>query len=592
VSLPERRGGRGLAMVSVVASLGVCTAAVAAATRAGPSGSSSRGRGGSSASSEVTQVGQVRFVTAGAVYIDRGTAQGLAPRQVLFLTRPGRVKRTRCVVEMVTDHSAICRPAGAGISLGTRVGDVFRFVAPRPRGLASVKATLPRVLPEATLQRRAKLIGAAPHERVDFAVKPLASRAASVTLGASVTVWSVPAGTDVGPRATEQLDVQVHNIRVGQTDLRLDAAATAVHWQKRATQLRFQPVSPAQIFLWDAEISRRELDDVAVFSLGRIWPWHLPGIALLDGIQVGRRNPGSGAEIGAYGGLIPTPLGLSPTTTLWVTGAYGTLSQPGGSGGFFPFLREEARVGLRHALVVGLVTEGEALADATWENWGADAGARVRYAAATEREPVWEQAHVGMRLRSIPRVGGWVQFRYTGVAPEQQPLLINELPALHGGYHASLNGFLIPRDGLQLGGFASYHLDRDSGLRETEGGLDLGVPRLLGDVGGFWFGASVGEGWLRGRTAYIQFSSRQVRAIQVLARLNGSTSEYAASPTPSAATLNLLEVGGLLQIEASLSARFRLRGRALVRAPLVVQGMAPVGQSSALVSGLDAVWLL
>ena len=89
-----------------------------------------------------------------------------------------------------------------------------------------------------------------------------------------------------------------------------------------------------------------------------------------------------------------------------------------------------------------------------------------------------EAAFVDVRLPSTESGGGWLQLRYTGVAPEQQPLLASELPSIGGGYHATLDLYSRLRRSLRFAVFGSFHTDRDSarqrccatakGLRERQ----------------------------------------------------------------------------------------------------------------------------
>jgi hypothetical protein len=533
--------------------------------------------------------GEVRFVTEKRVYLDRGASDGLAPGQSVQLTRNGRATR-RCAIDLVADHAAVCHAAGA------RPGDLFRVAPRRPPARPAPRVVeLPPVIDDQTLQARAQAVAAAPHEKVDFTGQGSASLPASITLGAGMTVWSTPAGS-TGPNTSEELDVQLRRIRVGQGDLRLDAAFSVVTWQRRSAELRFRPDSPTQLYLWEAEISQREVDDRTVFAFGRVWPWHVPGVPVLDGVQLGRRNEAGTAEAGAYGGTVPTALSLVPTADTWTGGLYGALSQSGTKGDLFRFAREEARLGLRHSPTVGVVDEGEMLAGVSCGSWAADGSARLRYAAAVEHAPALEQAYLGLRLGDSASASGAVQLRYVGVAPEQQPLLVNELPALRGGYHASLNTSFGPRPWLQFGLSGSTHVDLDSDAHETDASLDVRFPRMFGATGGLWAGVAAAEGWMRSRSAYVQFLGRDQARVQILARLIATSNAFTTPTTTSLtapAASDLTELGGYLQLEAAISARLRLRARGLVRVPVLIQGDAPSGSDSlAIVSGVDAILAL
>jgi len=379
--------------------------------------------------------------------------------------------------------------------------------------------------------------------------------------------------------------VRLHQLALGQTDLRLDAALTAVRWQTWLADRRFRPNAPTQIYLWEAEVSRRELDDHTVFAVGRLWPWHVPGIPMLDGMQIGRRNERGNLEYGAYGGLLPQVATLAPVFDTWAGGLYGAAVDDGSPADVLRAIRSEARFGVRESPTIGLVSEGEALAEAAFRSLAVDAGARVRYASAVDRQLALERAFVDVRLPAAASGGGWLQLRYLGVAPEQQPLLTNELPSVKGGFHAALDVYSRLRRSMRFGVFASGHVDRDSGQKEGEVGIDLGVPRLFADLGGMSVGGSIGGGWLATRVAYAQILANPLGRVHVRGRVSAMQSES----TTSDPMTDLFEVGADLQIEAVLNDRLRIRVRELARWPVVIQGQIPTGQLPGVVSSVDAI---
>jgi hypothetical protein len=460
---------------------------------------------------------------------------------------------------------------------------VFRIVRASARATAPPHP-LPAPAEDEALQARAEAIASTPVEKVDYRGPSSTSLPSSITIAAGVTAWSsYPAAT--GAYAAEQLDVRLHRLQLGETDLRLDVGATIMRWQTYLLTARFRPDTPTQLYLWEAEVSRRELDDRTVFAAGRLWPWHVPGIPMLDGIQIGRRNEPGTFEWGVYGGLLPAELTLVPTFDAWTGGVYSALFTTGAAGSEVRLLRGEARVGVRESPTIGLVSEAEGLAEASLVALAVDGGARLRYASMVDRQVTLERAFVDVRLPAMPSGGGWVQLRYTGVAPEQEPLLVAEVPALKGGYHALLDFYSAFHRTLRFGVFASGHIDRDSGLREFEGGLELGAPRLFGDIGGMSFGVAIGEGWLESRSGYVQLLATPLSRVRVRGRVSGTSTQL----TTGDPMTDLLEIGADLQVEAVLTSRLRVRVRELARFPVLIQGLLPTGQLPGVVSSVDAI---
>ena len=50
---------------------------------------------------------------------------------------------------------------------------------------------------------------------------------------------------------------------------------------------RFRHGEVAQIYLWEAAFSSREVGRQFTISVGRIWPYHTPGLTLLEAASVG-----------------------------------------------------------------------------------------------------------------------------------------------------------------------------------------------------------------------------------------------------------------------------------------------------------------
>ena len=139
---------------------------------------------------------------------------------------------------------------------------------------------------------------------------------------------------------------------------------------------------------------------------------------------------------------------------------------------------------------------------------------------SSTRGPVLELAQGDLRFTPTGSVRARAQFRYLGVAAENQPLLRGEVQTRAGGYFgASISSWdAFQRFGIGL--LASGHHDSQSDMDQADAGLELRSPRLFGDVGGLAAGASAGEGWLRTRTAFVQIMARTSR-LRIFGRVGG-----------------------------------------------------------------------
>jgi len=518
------------------------------------------------------RIGWVRYVTEKRVYLDRGAADGLAIQQNVRLRR-GAAKFATCQIEVLAAHAAVCRGSGA------EIGDRFEVPGVVPGSPAPAPRPLPVPEDDETLEQYERALADAPHAKVDFVSKAGAGLPPRVWVGVNASLFSEPGSAD--RYAYEAIDAEIRHVPIGSGSLRFDAAFTALRRQT-TTDPRFRPSVDSMFYLWEAEITRRQRDDRTVFAIGRLWPWHLPGLPMLDGAQVGRRNASGTIEGGVYGGAIPTALTLSPIDGSWASGLYAAATQ-GGSGARM-LSRQEVRVGVRDSTTVGLVREAEAVAQVWSRPLVVGIGYRFRHAPLVDDSPVLELAQGDVRFAPTASVRARAQFRYLGGAAESRPLLRGEVQTRAGGYSgaADLAWDAFQRFGLGL--LASGHHDSETGLDQADAGLELRSPRLFGDVGGMAAGASASEGWLRTRTAFIQVMARTSR-LRIFGRVGGGTTQF-AEPVLTPLTV---ELGGNLQIEGAITPWLRIVARSLVRAPVVLQGELPQDFLYGVVSRIDLV---
>ena len=522
--------------------------------------------------------GRVTFVTDRRAYLDHGADVALTAGQTVTLFRSDRAAGS-CVVDTVAAHGASCTGGRA------RVGDTFRFArAARPSPSSpspSPSRERAPVLAAEALQADAQTIADATIQKVEFVGRARFGAPQAVALTGGYASWTT--GAPQSDFRQERVDGTVR-LRLGETGLRFDAAFSALRWQPRPDSTRFSPGRQTQFFLWEAEISRRDPDARTVVAVGRLWPWHTPGLSVLDGIQIGRQNEARTREWGAYAGLIPDGLSLAPAVDVWAGGLYGSLTQVGTKSGLVHLAREEARIGARHLPDVGLVTEAELLAQVWLGSSTVGGGGRVIFLPGGTDRAALDRGYVHLRGRVLSSLVAGLHVRYFGAALDGgQTLLRNVSPTVQGGYHTGGDAHWDPLPWLGTSLFADLNRDTQSGLTGRDGGVELRFPRLLGDRGGLWLGAEAAEGWLRSRSLHAQVLVRLRERFRVLGRVTAMASEFL---TPQS-NLNTEELDGYLQIDASIWSWLRLGGRALIRAPLDFVADAPA-TGPGLVLNLDA----
>jgi hypothetical protein len=517
--------------------------------------------------------GRVQFATERRAYLDRGAAEGLVVGQSLPISRGVRGIGS-CKIESVGDHEATC----TGVRL--RPGDAFRTPRTGGRKARAPATAMAPVLDDKTLEARAALIADATVEKVDFnGRRAFRSRGVAEAAPGFATWFTQPGG---GNYAQERIDGVIRGVAIGNTDFRFDGAFSAMHWTTPST-VRFRPDTPTQFYLWEAEAYRRVQDGGTTLAVGRLWPHRAPGLTVLDGMQLGRENEAHSAEGGLYGGLIPTADGLVPTFDIWTGGLYGALVQRGDKASTIRLAREEMRVGVWHAAGVGAVGEGEGLAQVWLGPVTTGGGGRVRWAAEQGGRAVVENGHLDLGVRPSLDSALGLHARYVGVSLLQEAPLRAEVPMTAGAFHAITDGYVNFSTRLALAGSAGVHREDATGRYQVHGGAELRFPRMFGETGGLWVGATVEQGWMQGETAYAQFLGHFGRSFQVVARLSGDGTRF---ETPTA-IWNLNEIAGYLSVDGPLWSNVRLRAYSMLRAPILVQGVLPIAAEGGGVAGIS-----
>jgi hypothetical protein len=484
-------------------------------------------------------VGAVVYATRSRAYVDAGVADGLAAEQVLQLSRAGRHAAT-CRVESVAPHFASCRGEDA------RPGDTFRLARPAP---AAAPRTLARPVPADELDRRAASIAAEPYEKVDYDARRAAgaldvARRAEVAVGHAT--W---ASSGFGPWQQERAEVSIRGAPLG-AGYRLYADLTALRWTARPATALDRPDDRTRLYVWDAEVVRRDGPGPFALAAGRILPWGIPGASLLDGVQVGVRRPGAG-EIGAFAGLVPDLVTLEPTRARSTAGAYASADV--GSG--WLVARQDARAAVVTSPELGTRFEGQLRSFALLgRTVNASGGLRAGFGGAHQAQANLDSADLELSGRPLSRLAVSGAFRYQGLRVPDAPA-----PALFPGHERRADasaGFDLGAVLISATGGLSRDLTTD--LERRYAGPEVAVPRLFGERGGVTFGYAEERGWIAGRSAYALASLRAGPRVRLTTRLS-----YSFDARPGADGDH--EVGAFAAASVDLAAWLSLRASVLAR---------------------------
>ncbi len=497
--------------------------------------------------------GRVVQVTGARAYLDAGEDDGLAVGQVLALRR-GDAEAGRCTVETVAPSHATCT-GGA-----PRPGDVFRL---GPRPAAAVKVVqLPTVPSDQELARREAAVAAAPVAQVvDRATAPATTAALPRDVLGEVALagatWDVSPG---GAFEVARIDAALHGAPVG--PLLVDVDLRAERWLKQYRPT-FRADEPNRFYLWQAQAGWYPADRPVAVEAGRVLALSVPGATVMDGAVVGRR--GDRYTLSAFGGLVPEPDTLAPTTTRATAGAAWTVQGRPGNGFVFS---NEGRVAWVRTPELGDRAELEATG-ALHAGSTLDLFASARLGAGgTSHAPGWvDGARVELGLRPVARLALGAGFDYGGLVTPQ-PIVA----ALYPGRTRHADGSAFYDFGpLRLGVNAGHSVDVASSLDRTWVGPEIQLPRFLTPRLALSAGYLEETGWLRGRSAFVQAVARPWDRLRLIARGSWSYADSLA--------LDQNELGASLSAVAELTAHLGLRLSALWRTVLDTGevGVTPTG---------------
>jgi hypothetical protein len=492
---------------------------------------------------------KIRFVSAKRAYLDAGTVEGLRVGSAIKILRKERTVGG-CSVDQVGDHLASCPTAAA------RVGDQVAFdrVAPSAQ---SQPAVLPPPPSARDLDVAHQALSAASTELVDFhgttGLRSLTQGLPAVTLTVSHDAY-VSTG---GQYQQERLDLSLNGVSIRWAGFRAYAHVTAVIATVRPDTQRFRPTEIAQLYVWETAFVSREVGRPFVISVGRIAPYHTPGLSLMDGAQVGWRNHDGNVEAGVYGGTVPDSIALFPSNH-YTGGAYysHTIARSSkNKGAKLRLLQHEGRLGLRGAPDVGIGPQLE-LEWAIQAAFGSrvDIGAQVRgsIGAGDWGTPRLEAARLHIALRPVDSLRIIATGRYLGPRPvdfdvfgtahyfvPSTQYFTNEHMA-----HGTLDAIWDIRRWISLGLQAGADYDSQSRNGRQYFGPELAFPTVFGRAGGLSLGYREEIGWYAGREANVQYSLMSNPRFRVMARLSYFEDRLGGGfSTPAQRELGLFAMG-------------------------------------------------
>jgi hypothetical protein len=481
--------------------------------------------------------GAVVYVTAARAYLDVGAADGLAPGAVV-VARRGGAEAGRCTVDELGEHHAAC-PATV-----LRPGDTVTFAAtPEPEAPRS-----PAPLPTAEeLAARARAAAEAPVVRVDFRPgerREAPTRRRIAVAGLEHVSW---ASSGASTLSVERLDLALRGAPLG-ADVVLDLEARAERWVPGANP-RFRPEDDARLYLWQAQLSAPV--SAVRLSAGRILPYHVLGATVFDGASASVRR--GTAEVGLFGGVVPEPDTLSPTTERSTGGGFWSLERALGAGK----LRHEGRLAVVSSPELGTRVEAT-LAGRAWLR-EVDVSAEAQLGAGGEEQAaaLLDAARVDIAARPTRTVSLGASYRHAGLEWPEAPE-----PALFPGRSDAADAWAAVELGsfLRLGATGGLSRDAESDLDRAWVGPELGIPRLFGRRGGLAVGYLEEGGWLAGRSAYAQLVARPWDPLRLLARATWSHAKTLG--------VDRDELGVVASAAADLGRHLGLKISALSRFPL------------------------
>ncbi len=444
--------------------------------------------------------GRVSYVSSDHVYLNQGKLDGIRIGDRLEFFRG----RGSCQVDRVSDHYASC--------VGARVKPGDTFVAKHPPTIEKPSiGAAGRILSQRELDRRLNRVVSSDYNLVDYrgSTAWLARLRTPMRVSLSHQTWET---VDREAFNAERIDFVLNRTDTTREGLAAGARATMIGYTQRPDTARFRPNDDLQFYLWEGSLTYRDRSTSTAYAVGRLWPWFTPGFVVLDGAQIGWRNPQRPFyEIGLFGGTQPDIITLSPDLNRWAAGAYAALTQRIGR----LDIRHQVRLGARNIPNIDVRYEGELqsqvwFADRFDFNFDIVAGLGQGFAETV----TGLRADLGIKpFKALSLRGGFRLQDADNITDElfYDPFLAGRAIDGDGRLELQTTSWLWFR--------ANAGYSEQAGLQERDFyGPEIVFPRAFGEQSGITVGYERESGWIAGRAVYSQIDTITRRGIDAFFR--------------------------------------------------------------------------
>lgn len=466
----------------------------------------------SSASAGAVERGHVAYATQQCLYLDVGTADGLRVGDTLILERGKSLSAVSCHVLAVFEHGARCS-AAAHVRHAS-----FVLPRPRPRPAVAGVAPLPPGLPSGSRERYLATLQNLPARQVAYrrtGQHALKSRRRAAWAALSHDNWVTLGGTRRNLQR-EQLDVGLVGAQLfAQSRWEGSLRLTALAWSAQDDLMRFRPNSRAQLYVWQAQIDNLRGLEGPLVAGGRILPSYVPGVAVLDGAQVGWDLRGNTAELGGYAGFIPSPMTLAPSDRRWTVGAYNRASR---SFGLLGYVQNSARLAFVSLPGAQSRFELESLTHLRLGGW-VQAGFNPRFGLPIDSGKLLLEA-VRFNLTSSwrKRVHLYAGVRYATGEVDIVDGIADYVAILRKTVASQVALTVLPYPWISIAAQNAVAWDKATGTLHVLTGPELGLPRLFGNSGRLSLAYLQEAGSKKARSAFVQGQLRLSQSMSLTLR--------------------------------------------------------------------------